>query len=158
MFRLLHQPNFRKLIAFTERTIMNGFPVVDGPCLHDNNGKKEDDLEEDLSGIFPVLFHFFGFSGRVWFFEFFILAMRTPYNPALNAFLECDLVAREPIAQFKEWFDEVCASPTMKEPNAVALATATRLVQPFLASGKMHQHFLCIHVPISRIVELFFDG
>ena len=158
MFRLLHQPNFRKLIAFTERTIMNGFPVVDGPCLHDNNGKKEDNLEEDLSGIFLCYFISLTSPAECGFFEFSILAMRTPYNPALNAFLECDLVAREPIAQFKEWFDEVCASPTMKEPNAVALATAPRLVQPFLASGKIYTNFSCIHVPISRIVEPFLDG
>ncbi|OWA49814.1 Pyridoxine-5'-phosphate oxidase [Hypsibius exemplaris] len=56
--------------------------------------------------------------------------MRIPYNPALNAFLEGDLAAREPIAQFKEWFDQVCRSGTVREPNAVALATSTQDGKP----------------------------
>jgi pyridoxine/pyridoxamine 5'-phosphate oxidase len=57
--------------------------------------------------------------------------MRTPYNAALESFLESDLVAREPIAQFTSWFDQICRSPLTKEPNAVALATATRFVSIF---------------------------
>jgi pyridoxamine 5'-phosphate oxidase len=56
--------------------------------------------------------------------------MRTPYRPSTEAFLESDLVAHEPFAQFQHWFDEACNHPDIKEPNAAALATSTRDGKP----------------------------
>ncbi|XP_055338188.1 pyridoxine/pyridoxamine 5'-phosphate oxidase-like [Paramacrobiotus metropolitanus] len=59
-----------------------------------------------------------------------IARMRMPYRDAKDAFLENDLVAREPFAQFKHWFDEACKHPQIREPNAMALATCSRDGKP----------------------------
>jgi pyridoxine/pyridoxamine 5'-phosphate oxidase len=37
-----------------------------------------------------------------------------------------DLVSREPFKQFTSWFDEASNAPDIGEPNAMALATATK--------------------------------
>lgn len=52
--------------------------------------------------------------------------MRKPYKGQNEAFLEEDLVAKEPYGQFKEWFDEACNTPGIIEANAMCLATATK--------------------------------
>ncbi|XP_012528158.1 pyridoxine-5'-phosphate oxidase isoform X2 [Monomorium pharaonis] len=52
--------------------------------------------------------------------------MRIKYKDENEAFMEDHLITKEPIGQFKAWFEEVCNSPQILEPNAVLLATATR--------------------------------
>ncbi|GAB6020524.1 hypothetical protein CHUAL_003208 [Chamberlinius hualienensis] len=52
--------------------------------------------------------------------------MRTPYNNRSRSFDVKDLVAREPIGQFKAWFEELCKSDKSVEPNAVCLSTCTK--------------------------------
>lgn len=52
--------------------------------------------------------------------------MRIKYKDKSETFTEDSLVSKEPIAQFKAWFDEACNTPQILEPNAVFLATATR--------------------------------
>ena len=54
--------------------------------------------------------------------------MRKPYKGKNEAFLEDDLVAKEPFGQFKEWFEEACNTPGIIEANAMCLATATKWV------------------------------
>ncbi|KAK8374979.1 hypothetical protein O3P69_019955 [Scylla paramamosain] len=56
--------------------------------------------------------------------------MRKPYKGKNEAFLEEDLVAKEPFGQFKEWFDEACNTPGIIEANAMCLATATKEGKP----------------------------
>ncbi|KAG0708487.1 Pyridoxine-5'-phosphate oxidase [Chionoecetes opilio] len=56
--------------------------------------------------------------------------MRKPYKGKNEAFLEDDLVAKEPFGQFKEWFDEACNTPGIIEANAMCLATATKEGKP----------------------------
>lgn len=53
------------------------------------------------------------------------VVMRISYRTLKEAFLESDLVAREPIEQFKHWFEEASNHPHIPEPNAMALATST---------------------------------
>ncbi|XP_063383520.1 pyridoxine/pyridoxamine 5'-phosphate oxidase-like isoform X2 [Cydia fagiglandana] len=43
-----------------------------------------------------------------------------------EAFLEKDLVSKEPIGQFKAWYDEVCAAKDVLFPGAMCLATASQ--------------------------------
>jgi len=50
-------------------------------------------------------------------------SMRKPYE--VGAFDVKDLEAKEPIGQFKAWFEEARANPAVEEPNAMCLATAT---------------------------------
>ena len=52
--------------------------------------------------------------------------MRKKYKDKSEVFTEKDLTAKEPIAQFKEWFEEACKHPTILEANAVCVATATK--------------------------------
>ena len=53
--------------------------------------------------------------------------MRKPYKGAQDAFDIGDLVPSKcPIEQFTKWFDEAAASPEIIEPNAMAIATATK--------------------------------
>ncbi|XP_050710824.1 pyridoxine/pyridoxamine 5'-phosphate oxidase-like isoform X2 [Eriocheir sinensis] len=56
--------------------------------------------------------------------------MRKPYKGQNEAFLEEDLVAKEPFGQFKEWFEEACNTPGIIEANAMCLATATKEGKP----------------------------
>lgn len=50
--------------------------------------------------------------------------MRKEY-PGVNASFDvCDLSCREPIGQFRAWFDAARSCPEVEEPNAVCLATA----------------------------------
>lgn len=52
--------------------------------------------------------------------------MRKPYNDESKTFTEDDLVAKEPIQQFKAWFDLACQTPNILEANAMCLSTATK--------------------------------
>jgi pyridoxamine 5'-phosphate oxidase len=52
--------------------------------------------------------------------------MRTKYKEEAGAFMEGDLKGKEPISQFREWFEEACKNPVILEANSVCLATATR--------------------------------
>lgn len=54
--------------------------------------------------------------------------MRMKYKLKEEVFTEKDLVAKEPIGQFKKWFDEACQIPQILEPNAMCLSTCTRFV------------------------------
>ncbi|KAF0314323.1 Pyridoxine-5'-phosphate oxidase [Amphibalanus amphitrite] len=51
--------------------------------------------------------------------------MRHPYKDKRQAFTEDQLVAREPFGQFRDWFNQACATPAILEPNAMCLSTAT---------------------------------
>lgn len=56
--------------------------------------------------------------------EFQWLDIRKPYK-ALDEYFDIEhLVAKEPINQFKKWFEEAAAH--VDEPNAFCLATATK--------------------------------
>ena len=63
----------------------------------------------------------------------FILGMRRKYNDKSEIFTEKDLKAKEPIGQFKEWFEEACKHPSILEANAVCVATATKYVFTFFS-------------------------
>lgn len=52
--------------------------------------------------------------------------MRIKYKNRSETFTEDQLVSKEPIGQFKAWFDEACDLPQIFEPNAMFLATATK--------------------------------
>ena len=54
--------------------------------------------------------------------------MRKPYNNQSETFTESDLVAKEPIQQFKVWFDEACRTNGILEANAMCLATASKYI------------------------------
>jgi len=56
--------------------------------------------------------------------------MRKPYNEKHSTFLESSLVSKEPIKQFKEWFDLASKTEHIKEANAMCLATATKEGKP----------------------------
>lgn len=56
--------------------------------------------------------------------------MRKPYRHDSDIFDIKDLVSRDPITQFDCWFQEACKQPDIKEPNAIALATASRSGKP----------------------------
>nr|CAD7394082.1 unnamed protein product [Timema cristinae] len=64
--------------------------------------------------------------------------MRHKYKDSNETFTEDNLKCKEPIGQFKEWFEEACKVPEM-EANAVHLATATKIgapsVRPVLLKG-----------------------
>lgn len=59
-----------------------------------------------------------------------IQGMRKQYRDDCDTFDIKDLVSRDPISQFGSWFQEACKHPDIKEPNAIALATASRSGQP----------------------------
>lgn len=52
--------------------------------------------------------------------------MRIKYKNKNETFTEDRLISKEPIGQFKAWFDEACNTPQIFEPNAMFLATATK--------------------------------
>ncbi|EZA50449.1 hypothetical protein DMN91_009577 [Ooceraea biroi] len=52
--------------------------------------------------------------------------MRIKYKNKNETFTEDNLISKEPIGQFKVWFEEACNTPQILEPNAMILATATR--------------------------------
>ncbi|XP_063228366.1 pyridoxine/pyridoxamine 5'-phosphate oxidase isoform X2 [Bacillus rossius redtenbacheri] len=65
--------------------------------------------------------------------------MRKKYKDDLEVFTEDDLKLKEPIGQFRVWFEEACKRPEILEPNEVHLATATKdgapSVRPVLLKG-----------------------
>lgn len=52
--------------------------------------------------------------------------MRIKYKDKNVTFTEDSLVSKEPIGQFKAWFEVACNTPQILEPNAVLLGTATK--------------------------------
>ncbi|XP_044152701.1 pyridoxine-5'-phosphate oxidase [Bufo gargarizans] len=54
-----------------------------------------------------------------------LAAMRKSYRSDKEAFEECHLASLDPITQFNVWFQEVLQCPSIAEPNAMCLATAT---------------------------------
>ncbi len=52
--------------------------------------------------------------------------MRKPYKGVTEIFDVGNLVAKEPIAQFTDWFQTACATDGIMEANAMSLATATK--------------------------------
>jgi pyridoxamine 5'-phosphate oxidase len=52
--------------------------------------------------------------------------MRIKYKEKHEAFLESNLVSKEPFGQFKAWFDDACNAQGVLEPNAMCLATASK--------------------------------
>lgn len=54
--------------------------------------------------------------------------MRAAYRDRQNLFTESDLVSKEPISQFKAWFDQARHDPNIMEANAMCLSTASKLV------------------------------
>ncbi|RZB40682.1 pyridoxine-5'-phosphate oxidase-like [Asbolus verrucosus] len=55
-----------------------------------------------------------------------ISAIRTKYNDKTNLFLEEDIEVKEPFYLFEKWFSEVRTNPTVIEPTAMCLSTATK--------------------------------
>jgi pyridoxamine 5'-phosphate oxidase len=53
-------------------------------------------------------------------------ALRTQYNDKRNLFLEDSIEVKEPFHLFEKWFSEVRTNPTVVEPNAMCLSTATK--------------------------------
>lgn len=60
------------------------------------------------------------------FYILFSTDMRLKYKDKSETFTEDNLISKEPIGQFKAWFEEACNTPQILEPNAMLLATATR--------------------------------
>ncbi|KAL0105409.1 hypothetical protein PUN28_016805 [Cardiocondyla obscurior] len=58
--------------------------------------------------------------------------LRIKYKDKSETFTEDDLISKEPIGQFKVWFEEVRNTPQILEANAMLLATATRNGVPSL--------------------------
>ncbi|XP_071638741.1 pyridoxine/pyridoxamine 5'-phosphate oxidase [Temnothorax longispinosus] len=52
--------------------------------------------------------------------------MRVKYKDRNETFTEDSLTSKEPIGQFKAWFEKACNTPQIMEPNAMFLGTATR--------------------------------
>ncbi|XP_033639337.1 pyridoxine-5'-phosphate oxidase-like isoform X2 [Asterias rubens] len=59
-----------------------------------------------------------------------VAGMRKAYKASHESFQENNLVAREPIAQFAEWFKEASKVDSIGEANAMTLATATKEGKP----------------------------
>ena len=51
--------------------------------------------------------------------------MRKPYHNQENTFDKSDLVSKDPIEQFRAWFDEATKHDKIEEANAMHIATAT---------------------------------
>ena len=64
--------------------------------------------------------------------------MRKPYNEKTKTFTECDLVAKEPIQQFKSWFDLACQTSNIFEANAMCLSTATKYQRKDISHSKVY--------------------
>jgi pyridoxamine 5'-phosphate oxidase len=52
--------------------------------------------------------------------------MRIKYKDKKELFLEKDLDSKEPIGQFKAWFEDAKKAAGILEPNAMCLATASK--------------------------------
>ena len=52
--------------------------------------------------------------------------MRKPYLGENEVFEVTNLVAKEPFAQFQNWFDQAKSTPGIEEANAMCLATASK--------------------------------
>ncbi|XP_011495365.1 PREDICTED: pyridoxine-5'-phosphate oxidase [Ceratosolen solmsi marchali] len=65
--------------------------------------------------------------------------MRIKYKDKSETFTEDQLVSKDPLQQFKAWFEIACKTSTINEPNAVLLGTATKdgkpSVRPVLLKG-----------------------
>ncbi len=59
-----------------------------------------------------------------------VAGMRKAYKASHESFQENNLVAREPIAQFAEWFKEASKVDCIGEANAMTLATASKEGKP----------------------------
>lgn len=82
-----------------------------------------------LDLFFRVSINFLEIYISVKLFE----GMRQRYHSTGSCFDECDLVSQEPFGNFQHWFEEACKEPRILEPNAMALATATKLATlPFI--------------------------
>ena len=58
--------------------------------------------------------------------------MRVGYNADKQAAFDvAQLVAKEPFANFRRWFDAVRQSKAVLEPNAMCLATASKYVNSY---------------------------
>lgn len=66
------------------------------------------------------------FNIVLYYISILFTAMRIKYKDKNETFTEDNLICKEPIGQFKVWFDEACNTPQILEPNAMLLATATR--------------------------------
>ncbi|XP_043466650.1 pyridoxine/pyridoxamine 5'-phosphate oxidase-like [Leptopilina heterotoma] len=65
--------------------------------------------------------------------------MRIKYKDKNETFTEDQLSTKEPFGQFKVWFELACNTPTILEPNAMLLGTASKdgipSVRPVLLKG-----------------------
>ncbi|XP_045170111.2 pyridoxine-5'-phosphate oxidase-like isoform X2 [Mercenaria mercenaria] len=52
--------------------------------------------------------------------------MRQPYHRTDSTFDVIDLASKDPMKQFEAWFEDTCKDKLVQEPNAMALATASR--------------------------------
>lgn len=52
--------------------------------------------------------------------------MRHPYHGIDYTFDIKDLASKDPVKQFEAWFADMCNDKRVQEPNAMALATATK--------------------------------
>lgn len=52
--------------------------------------------------------------------------MRKRYKEKGESFTEDSISCKDPIVQFKNWFDDACNTPDVYEANAMVLATATK--------------------------------
>ncbi|XP_064647943.1 pyridoxine/pyridoxamine 5'-phosphate oxidase-like isoform X2 [Lineus longissimus] len=59
-----------------------------------------------------------------------VAAMRKPYRGSQDIFDTKDLAALDPFDQFSAWFTEACKVPSIKEANAMSLATANKEGHP----------------------------
>ena len=66
----------------------------------------------------------FGISKRTMAID--IGGMRKPYLGENQAFEVKDLVAKEPFAQFQNWFDQAKETPGIEEANAMCVASASK--------------------------------
>lgn len=55
-----------------------------------------------------------------------VAGMRAAYRSRQELFTESDLVCKEPIGQFKAWFDQARNDPSVMEANAMCLSTASK--------------------------------
>ncbi|XP_014482492.1 PREDICTED: pyridoxine-5'-phosphate oxidase-like isoform X2 [Dinoponera quadriceps] len=55
-----------------------------------------------------------------------ITDMRIKYKNKSEIFTEDQLVSKEPITQFKAWFEDACNNSQIEEPNAMMVGTATK--------------------------------
>ncbi|XP_033221372.1 pyridoxine-5'-phosphate oxidase-like [Belonocnema kinseyi] len=71
--------------------------------------------------------------------------MRIKYNDKSETFTEEQLSSKEPFGQFKAWFEVACNTPSILEPNAMLLGTATKdgypSVRPVLLKGYSSKGF-----------------